>query len=106
MKFKDRYKDIKVTIKNPKTNEKLLSSSYVTYEVFTEPICWSVRRRYSVFLLLRHLLCKYYPKKLIPPLPEKKVGNKRFQQQFIESRMHFLQLFEIIFFGQIHLGRK
>ena len=86
-------KDIKVTIKNPKTNEKLLSSSYVTYEVFTEPICWSVRRRYSDFLLLRHLLCKYYPKKLIPPLPEKKVGNKRFQQQFIESRMHFLQLF-------------
>ena len=86
-------KDIKVTIKNPKTNEKKLSSSYVTYEVFTEPICWSVRRRYSDFLLLRHLLCKYYPKKLVPPLPEKKAGNKRFQQQFIESRMYFLQLF-------------
>ena len=86
-------KDIKITIKNPKTNEKLLSSSYVTYEVFTEPICWSVRRRYSDFQLLRNLLCKYYPKKLIPPLPEKKVGNKRFKQNIIESRMHFLQFF-------------
>ena len=86
-------KDIKVTIKNPKTNEKKISTSYVTYEVFTEPICWSVRRRYSDFLLLRHLLCKYYPKKLIPPLPEKKIGNKRFKQEFIESRMHFLQFF-------------
>ena len=86
-------KDIKVTIKNPKTNEKKMSSNYVTYEVFTEPICWSVRRRYSDFTLLRHILCKYYPKMFIPPLPEKKMGNKRFQQEFIERRMKFLQLF-------------
>ena len=85
-------KDIKVTVKNPKTNEKKMSN-YVTYEVFTEPICWSVRRRYSDFTLLRQILCKYYPKMFIPPLPEKKMGNKRFQQEFIERRMKFLQLF-------------
>ena len=85
-------KDIKVTIKNPKTNEKKMSN-YVTYEVFTEPICWSVRRRYNDFILLRQILCKYYPKMFIPPLPEKKMGNKRFQQEFIERRMKFLQLF-------------
>jgi hypothetical protein len=65
-------KEIKVTIKNPKTNEKKLSQTYVTYEVFTEPSCWSVRRRYSDFTLLRQILCKYYPKMFIPPLPEKK----------------------------------
>ena len=65
-------KEIKVTIKNPKTNEKRLSQTYVTYEVFTEPSCWSVRRRYSDFLILRQILCKYYPRLLIPPLPEKK----------------------------------
>ena len=86
-------KEIKVTIKNPQTKEKRLSTTYVTYEVFTEPICWSVRRRYSDFILLRQILCKYYPKSLIPPLPEKKIGNKRFQPDFIERRMKFLQLF-------------
>ena len=65
-------RDIKVTIKNPKTNEKtLLSLPYVTYEVFTEPFLWSVRRRYSDFSLLRNILCKFYPRYLIPPLPEK-----------------------------------
>ncbi len=86
-------KEIKVTIKNPKTNEKRLSQTYVTYEVFTEPSCWSVRRRYSDFLILRQILCKYYPRLLIPPLPEKKIGNKRFKPDFIERRMKFLQLF-------------
>lgn len=85
-------KDIKVTIKNPKTNGKGFST-YVTYEVLTEPSCWSVRRRYSDFTTLRQILSKYYPRMLIPPLPEKKVGNKRFKQDFIERRMKFLELF-------------
>ena len=87
-------KEIKVTVKNPKTNEKtLLSLAYVSYEVFTEPSCWSVRRRYSDFTLLRSILCKYYPRYLIPPLPEKKIGGKRFQPEFIEKRMKILQMF-------------
>ena len=86
-------KEIKVTIKNPKTNEKKLTPSYITYEVFTEPSCWSVRRRYSDFLFLRQILCKYYPRMIIPPLPEKKSGNKKLKQGYIERRMKFLQLF-------------
>ena len=87
-------RDIKVTIKNPKTNEKtLLSLPYVTYEVFTEPFLWLVRRRYSDFSLLRNILCKFYPRYLIPPLPEKKLGGKRFEPEFIEKRMRILQMF-------------
>ena len=87
-------KDIKVTIKDPKTNEKsLLSLGYVTYEVFTEPSNWSVRRRYSDFTLLRNILCKFYPRYFIPPLPEKRIGTKRFQHDFIEKRMKILQMF-------------
>ena len=73
-------KEIKVTIKNPKTNEKtLLSLAYVTYEVYTEPFLWLVRRRYNDFSLLRNILCKFYPRNLIPPLPEKKIRGKIFQ---------------------------
>ena len=87
-------KEIKVTIKNPKTNEKtLLSLAYVTYEVYTEPFLWLVRRRYNDFSLLRNILCKFYPRNLIPPLPEKKIGGKRFQPEFIEKRMKILQMF-------------
>lgn len=93
-KSKLNDKEIKVTIKDPITSEKtLLSLPYVTYEVFTEPSNWSVRRRYSDFFLLRNILCKYFPRYLIPPLPEKKLGNKRFQSEFIEKRMKILQLF-------------
>ena len=87
-------KEIKVTIKDPKTNEKsLLSQGYTNYEVYTEPSCWSVRRRYSDFTLLRNLLCKFYPRYFIPPLPEKKIGGKRFEPNFIEKRMRILQMF-------------
>lgn len=87
-------KEIKVTVKNPKTNEKtLLSLAYVTYEVYTEPYLWLVRRRYNDFSLLRNILCKFYPRNLIPPLPEKKIGGKRFQPEFIEKRMKILQMF-------------
>ena len=86
--------EIKVTVKNPKTNEKtLLSLAYVTYEVYTEPYLWLVRRRYNDFSLLRNILCKFYPRNLIPPLPEKKIGGKRFQPEFIEKRMKILQMF-------------
>jgi len=87
-------KEIKVIIKDPKTNDKsLLSQGYTNYEVYTEPSCWSVRRRYSDFTLLRNLLCKFYPRYFIPPLPEKKIGGKRFEPNFIEKRMRILQIF-------------
>ena len=93
-KSKLNNQEIKVTIKDPVTNEKtLLSLPYVTYEVITEPSQWSVRRRYSDFTLLRNILSKYYPRYLIPPLPEKKIGGKRFQPEFIEKRMELLQMF-------------
>ena len=86
-------KEIKVTVKNPKSEKGKLSQNYVSYEVCTEPSFWTVRRRYSDFIILRQILCKYYPRMLIPPLPEKKIGNKRFKQDFIEKRMYFLQIF-------------
>ena len=65
-------KNIKVTIKNPKTSEKsLLASQYTIYEVSTE--YWLVHRRYSDFDWLRTILCKFYPRIFIPPIPGKKL---------------------------------
>jgi len=54
---------------------------------------WMVHRRYSDFDWLRTILCKFFPRILIPPIPGKKVGNRRFEQDFIEKRMKFLQIF-------------
>ena len=87
-------KNIKVIIQNPKTSEKsLLTSQFTIYEVYTEYAKWLVHRRYSDFDWLRTILCKFYPRILIPPIPGKKVGNRRFEQDFIEKRMKFLQIF-------------
>jgi len=52
-----------------------------------------VKRRYSDFEWLRNMLAKYFPGHMIPPLPSKKVGSRRFEMDFIEKRMNFLQKF-------------
>ena len=66
---------------------------YVLYEVQTDPLGWVVLRRYSDFDLLRILLAKYYPSYNIPPLPNKKMTNRRLELDFIMKRMKFLNLF-------------
>ena len=87
-------KQITVVIKNPKpvvTN--FLSSNYVEYEVETKQMNWLVKRRYSDFEWLRQVLSKFNPGHLIPPLPSKKIGPRRFELDFIAKRMKFLQKF-------------
>ena len=87
-------KEVKVVVQNPKTTEKsLLTSQFTIYEVCTESMHWLVHRRYSDFDWLRNILCKFFPRIMIPPIPGKKVGNRRFEQDFIEKRMKFLQIF-------------
>ena len=87
-------KKVHVEIKNPKTmTASILSSSYTLYEINTKELDWIVYRRYSDFEWLRAMLRKYYPRHLVPPLPGKKMGNRRFDLDFIEKRMKFLQKF-------------
>ena len=86
--------EIKIIVKNPKEKEGgVFGKNYVLYEVQTEPFGWVVERRYSDFDWLRKLLQKFYPSFNVPPLPNKKIGNKRFTEKFIEKRMKFLNLF-------------
>ena len=87
-------KKITVTVKNPKEMDGgVFGKNYVVYEVQTEPLGWIVLRRYSDFDLLRTLLAKYFPSYNIPPLPNKKMGNRRFDSDFIAKRMKFLNLY-------------
>lgn len=67
--------------------------NYVSYELFTENFNWTIKRRYSDFESLRNILVKLYPGILLPPLPNKKVGSRRFEDDFIEKRRNSLQKF-------------
>ena len=87
-------KKIKITIRNPKEIDGgVFAKNYVLYEVLTDPFGWAVFRRYSDFDWLKKLISKNYPSFYIPPLPNKKLGNRRFDQDFIAKRMKFLNLF-------------
>lgn len=87
-------KKVAVQIKNPKPVERgFLKANYIVYEIYTEETQWSVLRRYSDFEWLRATLVKYYPRALVPPMPNKKIGSRRFEVDFVEKRMSFLQKF-------------
>jgi len=90
-------KNIKITIKNPKVIETgFFSSNYILYEINTEitpELNWTVFRRYSDFILLRQVLRNYFPRLFIPPIPGKKIGTRRFEVDFIDKRMFFLNKF-------------
>lgn len=90
-------KQIQVELKNPKSIEVgMLSSNYVVYELSTTippNTKWIVERRYNDFLWLRQTLVKVFPFYLIPPLPGKKMGGRRFESDFVIKRMKYLNIF-------------
>ena len=87
-------KKITITISKPKEMDGgLFGKKYILYEVRTAPMGWTVLRRFSDFDLFRTLLTKYFPSYIVPFLPSKKIGNKRFEKNFINKRMKFLNLF-------------
>ena len=88
--------DIKVvsTIKNPKpVQTSFFQSNYISYEIHTPIKNWVVHRRYSDFEWLRSVLSKFNPGILVPPIPEKKYGQSRFDVEFVAVRMKYLQKF-------------
>ena len=85
---------VEVIVRNPKASDSsFLQSTFITYEVLTESQQWLVRRRFSDFEWLRTILVKCFPRLVVPPLPGKKIGNRRFEEDFIAKRMMFLQKF-------------
>ena len=83
-----------ISVRNPKEMDGgVFGKKYILYEVETEPIGYVVVRRYSDFVNLRKLIVKHFPSFFVPPLPNKKIGNKRFNQHFIDKRMKLLNLF-------------
>ena len=86
--------EIKSTISNPrKINDSLVKNSYILYDVTTSNFNWLVNRRYSDFVWLREALSSLFPTTFIPQLPKKKMGNRRFEEDFIDKRLKGLQFF-------------
>ena len=86
--------EIKSIISNPrKISDSLVKNSYLIYDITTPKFNWFVNRRYSDFVWLREALCSLFPTTLIPQLPKKKIGNRRFEEDFIEKRLKGLQFF-------------
>ena len=87
-------KKLIITVNNPKEIDGgVFGKNYVLYEVHTEPFNWVVLRRFSDFDNLRKLIAKHFPSFYVPPLPNKKLGNRRFEKDFLIKRMKFLNLF-------------
>ena len=86
--------EIKSVISNPrKVSDSIVKNSYLLYDITTQNFNWFVNRRYSDFVLLREVLSALFPTTLIPQLPKKKIGNRRFEEDFIEKRLKGLQFF-------------
>ena len=86
--------EIKAIISNPrKVSDSILKNSYLIYDITTKKLNWFVNRRYSDFVWLREILTSLFPSVLIPQLPKKKIGNRRFEDDFVEKRLKGLQNF-------------
>jgi hypothetical protein len=84
-----------VNLSNPKqiNNNSFFSKNYIVYDISTPQFNWIVNRRYSDFIWLRDCLKYQFPGDILPLLPKKKIGNRRFEQDFINKRAQGLQKF-------------
>ena len=71
----------------------LFTKNYISFTVETQPLGWTVQRRYNDFDSLRKLLLKYYPFQLVAPLPNKKFGSKKLGKDYISKTMNVLNDF-------------
>lgn len=93
---KSKLNDLTILVKvsNPRQiNNSIFSQNYVLYDVSTPQNNWIVNRRYSDFIWLRDCLHSLFPCDTLPLLPKKKLGNRRFEQDFLNKRTEGLQKF-------------
>lgn len=90
-------KEITAVMKNPRPIEEgFFSNSYILYDIETTidiNTKWIVQRRYNDFIWLRDALIKFFPRDLVAPLPGKKIGGRRFENDFVSKRMNNLNKF-------------
>ena len=83
--------DIKLSFPQ-KTEGGLFTKSYVTYLMNTSPLDFKIRKRYSDFEWLRHILSSIYVNCVIPPLCKKNFSS-RFSELLIAKRTRSIEKF-------------
>jgi len=68
-------KEIKIIIEQPKLVKSMFGNNYITYRVQTEPLGWSVTRKFTDFENLRKLISKFFPEFYTPFLKNKNVDK-------------------------------
>jgi len=87
-------KNITIIIKDPKEmGGGLFSKKYILYTIETQPMGWTIQRRYSDFIMLRKLLIKHFPFRNIPPIQNKKDDKKSFDKDYTNKRINYLNNF-------------
>ncbi|KAL4468176.1 hypothetical protein ABPG72_017157 [Tetrahymena utriculariae] len=67
------------------------TAGYLTYKIVVKPHNWEVRRKNSDFNMIREILQRIYPGKILPPLKNKR--NISSDKYGIEKQMRYLQMF-------------
>ncbi|KAL4481451.1 hypothetical protein ABPG74_007540 [Tetrahymena malaccensis] len=67
------------------------TAGYLTYKIVVKPHNWEVRRKNSDFNMIREILQRIYPGKILPPLKNKR--NISSDKYGIEKQMKYLQMF-------------
>ena len=85
---------ILIDVSNPRQiNNSLFKTNYVLYDISTPKFNWIVNRRYSDFIWLKDCIQYLFPGDILPLLPKKKIGNRRFEQDFLDKRTQGLKKF-------------
>ena len=86
-------KEIKIIIEQPKLVRSMLGSDYISYRVQTEPLGWSVTRKFDDFENLRKLISKFFPEFYVPFLKNKNVDKNIQKELENKKQQYYLNLF-------------
>ncbi|KFD72712.1 hypothetical protein M514_01837 [Trichuris suis] len=88
----EKFEICVIMVASPQKASKLKGlKSFMTYQLMPSFSGIQVCRRYKHFDWLHEQLIAKFAVMLIPPLPEKQVAG-RYEEEFVEHRMHLLQL--------------
>lgn len=65
-----------------------MTAGYLTYKITVKPHNWEVRRKNAEFTLIREILSRIYPGKILPPLKNKRTISS--DKYGIEKQMKYI----------------
>ena len=90
-------KDVKINLGEPEIVQGgFLSGDYTVFPIMTQPMGWSVKRRYSDFLWLFNCVKAHFPFHYLPTLPNKSMTGKNSDETIIKRLGNFREFMNIL----------